>query len=49
MVMILNVLRVLLYNRYSGVRLWNGIDSTVRNSQAIGSFKDMYKRHYFKQ
>ena len=34
---------------YSGVKLWNGIDSTVRNSQDIGSFKDMYKRHYFKQ
>ena len=34
---------------YSGVKLWKSIVSTVRNSQDIDSFKDMYKIHYFKQ
>ena len=34
---------------YSVVKLWNSIGSTVRNSQDIVSFKNMYKRNYFKQ
>ena len=34
---------------YSGVKLWNSVDPTVRNAQDVNSFKNMYKSHYFKQ
>ena len=34
---------------YSGVQLWNNIDIDIRNSVNVQSFKQQYKRSYFKQ
>ena len=34
---------------YSGVQLWNDIDIQIRNSDTVQSFKQQYKRSYFKQ
>ena len=34
---------------YSGVQLWNNIDIDIRNSVNVQSFKQQYKRSYFKR